>query len=241
MGWTPPEDPDPHKILHEGVQDAKDGRHDVALAKFQWFHDYSLEYDETLSAVRLSFALGYWWDLAQRYSPAMEALLRTRDRADETFQKLRDWESFHVLTALNRRLGEAAKTADLFAEIADADMELAQTLYSVAQRELIALERHGECEPFLNPNDDLERLIKGYYDKKKIAGYLPPPHSEDVDFADLARGDFVRDATTLVALLVRNDRLDEAEQTRVCALAVLDDEEFRAMLAEALSGQFPGS
>jgi hypothetical protein len=44
---------------------------------------------------------------------------------------------------------------------------------------------------------------------------------------------------TLVGLLFLNHRVEEAEEASAQALAVLDDEEFRALLAAAMSGHLP--
>jgi hypothetical protein len=58
----------------------------------------------------------------------------------------------------------------------------------------------------------------------------PPP---------FARSFYMRDVVTLVGLLFLNHRVEEAEKASAQALAVLDDEEFRALLAAAMNGHLP--
>ncbi|MFO1093722.1 MAG: hypothetical protein U0992_10475 [Planctomycetaceae bacterium] len=76
--WQPPYDPDPSDILQEAVDDSRDGRSELALTKFLWFHGNALHYEPSLLGVRLSFALSYWLDFASEYKPAMDAYLRVR-------------------------------------------------------------------------------------------------------------------------------------------------------------------
>ena len=80
--WHAPDNPDPLEIMQSGVHDAMAGRHAVALAKFIWFHHNAHLIQSTLNAVRLSFALMYWHQLAEDYPPAMTALLEARDQAE---------------------------------------------------------------------------------------------------------------------------------------------------------------
>ena len=63
------------------MDDAAARRYDVALAKQLWFHKNAVRYNRSLSAVRTSFALGYWRRLADSYPPALDALKRTREEA----------------------------------------------------------------------------------------------------------------------------------------------------------------
>ncbi|PQO47828.1 hypothetical protein [Blastopirellula marina] len=60
--WEPPENPDPSEVLRSAMFDRREGRYDVALAKYVWFFHHALEYKRGMSAVRLSFALSYWND-----------------------------------------------------------------------------------------------------------------------------------------------------------------------------------
>ena len=163
IAWTPPDNPDPFDILHTAVDDTRDGLHERALAKFLWFHHNALRYDRALSAVRLSFALGYWWDLAEVYPPARDAFIRTRDETEATFRRDHwNFDLFHDIASLNRQLGEELRTADLFKYVAELDHDAAQRLYHVAERHLIAVGRFHICEPFLDPERRMAIAEEGY-------------------------------------------------------------------------------
>src|SRR5947209_8709006 len=113
--WSPPDKPDPSEILHEGVADTREGRYEMALAKFLWFHEHALKYRPSQSAVRLSFALSYWFDLATVFPRALDALCATRDRCEKALEESRyDFEHFHELAAINRVLGEGSRTSLVF-------------------------------------------------------------------------------------------------------------------------------
>ena len=43
--WLPPDDPDLSEILGEAVDDTREKRYEVALAKFVWFHENALNHE----------------------------------------------------------------------------------------------------------------------------------------------------------------------------------------------------
>ena len=149
--WIPPPNPDPSKILHEGVDDTREAKYSVALSKFVWFHENSLAYEPHLSAVRLSFALGYWYDLAEIFPPALDAMRLARDRAEKAFEQSQyAFEHFHELASMNRVLGEGTRTANIFKRLCEIDLEVAQRVYHVAERFLIEAGDYYACRPFLD-------------------------------------------------------------------------------------------
>jgi hypothetical protein len=236
MAWAPPDTPDPSEILDSARKDTLAGWHADALAKFLWFHHNALRYRDSLAGVRLSFALSGWLDLGGVYPPARAAFLRTRDDAEAACAAEPGFEPFHDLAALNGYLGDGRRTADVFAAIARRSPAIAELLYTVAERYLVAAGRFAECGPFLAPEKRMWLAGESY---KVMAEYEAGlPDGEDQP-PKLARAFYVRDAATLVALLVLNGRTAEASQARVTALAVLDDEEFRTVLAAAMSGHLP--
>jgi hypothetical protein len=163
MPWTPPEAPDPSEILDSAVADTRDGSHADALAKLLWFHHNALRYGAGLSGVRLSFALSYWLRLADLYSPARAAFLRTRDEAEAAFAAdPTNFDLFHDLAYMNRYLGDEVRTADEFGRVARQCRAAAKSLYRVAERFLIAAGRYEECGPFLDPPQRLWLAREGY-------------------------------------------------------------------------------
>jgi hypothetical protein len=109
------------------------GRYQEALEGLAWFHDNALEHDRAYYGVRLSFALGYWKELADVYPPAMEVLQSVRAR---TIAALRSGTGgralFHDLVSINRELGVVRGTYDLFRELLTAQPELAKQCRDLA-------------------------------------------------------------------------------------------------------------
>jgi hypothetical protein len=234
--WPPTDNPDPAAILHSATCDARNCLYEQALAKFLWFHKNALRYEPALSAVRLSFALSYWWELAAAYAPAREAFIRTRDKAEAAFRAdCSSFELFQELSAMNDRLGDWSRTADIFENVANCDRITAQRLYKVAEPSLIATGRYFACDPFLDCRRRMEKAAKHY----QLAAEDESRANRDVRIPKLARKFFVRDVSTFVALLVINSRELDARTARNDALKVVDDEEFRRTLDAAMTGHLP--
>ena len=181
--------------------------------------------------------MGYWLRLAERYSPALAKLVETRNKAATDYLESGfSFEAFHDLAGLNRVLDEPQKTAEAFLVAHQHDREAATSIYHVAQPALIAAGEFEVCGHYLDPEPQLERA-RGIYRRKlewererAKSDPCPPP---------TARRAFVREATTLIALLVKNDRSDEARRAASLALVELDDDEFNADLDSALAGNVP--
>jgi hypothetical protein len=235
--WTPPANPDPFAILHSAVDDTSARLYEKALAKFLWFHDNAVQLQPSLAAVRLSFAISYWLELASLYPPAQRALVETRDRAEASFRN--DTSNFHVfleLRALNRELGDNRRTANVFIEVAKKDHENAMRLYPVAERSLIEAGRYRECGPFLNPTKHAESAIDLYqldkeHETSRDASDPPLPKS--------ARPSFINRMATLAGLLVLNDRIDDAKKVYDAALRIVDDAELRTTMEASMTGHLP--
>jgi hypothetical protein len=233
--WIPPDNPDPSKILTEAADDIGERRYETALAKFLWFHEHALEYDRRLGPVRLSFAIGYWYLLAKRYPPAMEALRRARDDAERAFAAS-DYASrnyFQDFEAISGELGENGRVSRLFKQVARTDHEGAKRIYHVAEKFLVKEGEYTACAPFLDPRrvEDLAEhygLGRGRYD-----GEL------EAEMEEMRRRYFTERVGTLVALLVLNGREGDAKSAYSEALKTLDDAEFRTALDAAMTGHFP--
>jgi hypothetical protein len=237
MPWTPPETPDPFAILQSAVTDTRNGAHPDALAKFLWFHHNALRYQQALGGVRLSFALSYWLQLAAEYPPAEAAFLRTRDETEAAFDAdPANFNLFHDLASMNGYIGEGLRTADMFGRVARQSHSAAESLYRVAEPFLIAAERYEECGPFLNPEQQLLSARESYQVLSSLEDRIPPGEDQP---PKLARIIYMRNVSTLVALLVLNRRPEDAARVRVEALEVVSDDEFEEELDAAMTGQLP--
>jgi len=106
---------DPGEILNRGRTSAREGRNEEALRDFIWFHEHALEHDRAYYGVRLSFALGYWKDLAEVYPPALEALQDVKRHSEAALLRGESGRDlFHDVQSINRELGRERDTYELF-------------------------------------------------------------------------------------------------------------------------------
>jgi hypothetical protein len=240
--WTPPENPDPQAILWEAKADAQAGRYEVALAKQLWYHENALTLQPSQSGVRLSFALSHWLELGESYPPALEKMKQVRD---DTEKRIRDKDQvrvrfvdFHDFVALNRTLREEQRTAETFRWLDETDEEDARRVFDVAQPALIKQKAYELCGKYIDPERDLSRIGESYTMGLKLASEkFGEPHRE------FTEKKFVNATTTLVAILVQNDRKPDAEVAAEEAKKFVKDvklqKTFNHQLESALKGTVP--
>jgi hypothetical protein len=234
--WTAPQKPDPAVILREAEADTKAKRYEDALAKHVWFHQNALKHDAALYGVRLSFALGSWMELAKHYRPATEALKEVRDQAGARIREGKGQHGdFHDFSSLNEMLGEERATADLFAWLDQNNPALAKRSYGVAQGALIHAKQYRLCGKYIDSQESLGRLLRLYREHQRMA--KDPRFGRNLqDFADsnLSHG-----ASTLVALLVLNERTAEADSVVAAVLKATPDAGLKKKLSRAREGVLP--
>jgi hypothetical protein len=234
--WTPPRNPDPSRILNEAREDTSQGRHEAALAKFLWFHHNALKYRSSLYGVRLSFALSYWFELAERHPPALAALEKNRDDALRDFKRDRKGENafaaFNDFESINQTLGEESRTAAAFEELDAEDPEAAARVFHVAREALIRAKAYKLCGKYLRPSEDWLRAAQMYQ--------MTRSHDQDDGgLGGYAEKSFTNQVATLLALLVVNERREEAELIAHKARLEWDSPAFRAAIDDALAGTMP--
>jgi len=238
--WTPPKDPDPQKILQEAGADEQANRYEEALAKYVWFYEHALEYQPSLTGVRLSFALSGWGKLGQEYPPALIKLREVRDAAKERItpeegRKI-SFEDFHEFASINRELGDEEQTVAAFRAIDAAEDDGAQRVFAVAEPSLIRAKDYELCGKYIDADESLERILRGY----EMAGKLAKKPKIGSSYLKYANKKFLNDSATLVALLVVNDRTAEAEEVMHELKKVDGDSKFHAKLTAELEKAIEG-
>jgi hypothetical protein len=237
--WTPPANPDVRAIRKEADQDERAGRYDVALAKRAWFHENVNKYRPSMSGVRLSFALSEWMDLAAVYPPALTKLKEVRDETKtRILANVSDKGSFDDLSslaAINEKLGEEADTVATFKLVEKQNPKMARSFYFAAEDSLIKEKEYELCNKYIRPDRSVTNDIT-------LFGLESP--KLDPRFANVAKDSrnrrFIENAATLIALLVINDRQEEAEQAVAKYKTVEADAEFHKQLATALDKALAG-
>lgn len=219
---------DPHDILRRGRTAAVEGRHEAALRDFVWFHEHALKYDKALYGVRLSFAIGYWKELADVYVPARDAFDGARGRAEALLLDGKGGRlEFNEVVAFDRELGRPANTHRLFARLARERPEVAKQCADLA---LEAVTESGDFElasRFLpHPETYLlwlsERLNADLY----RARGAPPALAKRRREAYVRN--FCSDVTTVIKILYGLGNGDAAEAAQDWAIALVETRRDRA-------------
>lgn len=234
--WVPPENPDPEAIRDEAEADIEEGRLDLAAEKYLWYHHNALKYQPSLGGVRLSYALGDWRDLADKYRPALQDMRLVRDRAEESLRgKSGDPSAFHDFVALNDVLKEDGRTIELFKWLDQNDRHLARDVFMVAQDALVAGSEYALCEKYIVGQNSFDSVID--YHERTVSRfterYEDEPDARIFETFDMM---FARRTSFIVAILVNRDRLSEAEGIAERALHLLEDETHRVQISDALEG-----
>lgn len=241
--WTPPENPDLQEILNEAQADARRGKYELALAKHVWFHENALKYSPAMTGVRLSFALGYWHELGKVYPPALEKLKEIREETKKRIMaddgKHISFEDFHDLASLNRELGEESETVKFFKFVDEKNPQAAERVFGVSEPALIKAKEYALCGKYLRPDESVNDSLELF----KLQSKTDPRFADEMkDYRDRS---FIEEGATLVALLVINDRKEEAEQTAAKLKTVEADADFHEKLAaaldKALAGELPAA
>ncbi len=236
--WQPPESPNPQAILNSIRNDVQAQAYETALAKQVWFHENALKYQPGMSGVRLSFALSYWKKLAEVYPPALEKLKEIRDEASQRVLDGKDvWQSFQDLAALNRTLDEDTLTSDTFLLLHQQQPPMAKRVFLLAEPALLKASEYQVCGQYLEPEKSYQRMVQSRQLNHKLA-QNPQIGPRILEYTDKK---FTNDTTILVALLVFNDRVDEARTIADKARQEWANANFHKALDSALTGKVPPS
>ncbi len=221
----------PLEVLQEAREDTSMGRNEEALKKFLWFHHNALEYDMTLVGVRLSFALGYWGELAKKYEPAKRSLQEIRDECkDKMSSVLIDTEKFQNLFSeyheLNRALEELHSTVDHFKKL-HLKRKLPLSIYQLVEKELIKAEEYLLCSEYMDIEILFPKELKFYreiYEHEEEWKIQNP----DLPAPPSAYLRFMKQVCLWIIVLVHTDRIEEARELKNRTLKEVEEEEFKA-------------
>lgn len=237
--WVPPENPDPKAIRKEARIDAKEGRHEQALAKHVWYHDNALEIKPSLTGVRLSFALNGWLELAEVYPPALEKMKECRNELEK---RIRDenrvrvsFEDYQTFNAFNRTLREQERTVDVFKWLDNTNIQDAERMYGVSENALIESEEYELCGKYIKSDKRLNRIARLY---NFTMEHMQAPHQQFM--VDSANRSLIKDASRTVAILVLNDRLNEANEVAEYFKELVKDEDVLKKLNRSLESAKEG-
>jgi hypothetical protein len=219
--------------LDDACRLANEGRFEEALEKHVWFHNHALESDEAQYGVRLSFALGYWAQLGERYPPARQALAEIRDgTVAAVISGERSYELFDEVAALNEVLGDDQLTVRLFLDIESRDPEHARRIYRLAED---SLARSGESQVCSRYLDDPQAKLSELLELRGTMLQTVRKHPEHDDrLTASAERRFADDVASLVRILAETGRDSEADEVKRAAINASPSAALRSALSERL-------
>jgi hypothetical protein len=229
--WTPPQNPDPMKILAEARADTAAGQYANALAKFVWFQQ------DTAKAEPLAFALPDWTNLDAVYPRALEKLKAIRDEAEKNVhdKDLRAFDNFLDFEEINEVFGENEKTKELFIWLDSNKLGVARSVFDVAEPALINAKEFRLCGNYIHGDTSFAENLESYRRDMQLA--KEPRFGKRLQ--EYAEKNFINETTTLIALLVVNDRKAEAKQVADNISKEPNLPDFKAEIQKALNGEIP--
>lgn len=217
---------DMQKYLSDTVTMTQEGKHEEALKRHIWFHDHSLEHDQAMYGVRLSFALGYWKELGEVYPPAKAALIETRDRkAKAILDGENNLHLFHDVIALNRTLGDQDMSVSLFEQVDQKQPEAAKTYWDVAKDAVIGAKRYDLAQKYMgNPIQEFTK-VKAMYDRN--VGLYDDPRMGGEHFKTYNVNMLVEESLKLIEVALSLKDEESAKDIKAKASSLVEDQRLR--------------
>jgi hypothetical protein len=239
--WVPPESPNVELIYKQASEDMRAGRFDDAGAKLLWFHRNAVALAPSYSAVRLSFAVGMWGDLARQHPPTMQQF---RDERDRTWQALQTEptgrrQRAHELFAMNKAIGDFEQSTAVFDWLDREQPSLAIDLLDEALPALVATQSVSLAARRLHPDLLFKQRRETLSMLRKYAAERPGERGDGMGSAGERM--FAQSISRAVWVLVQAQRRPEAEQLAQRTRAELTDPRTLADLAAALDGRAPAA
>jgi hypothetical protein len=226
--------PDLNAIRTEAAKLTSMGRYDEALQRCLWYHEHALEYGES-DAVRLSFGLSDWVELARRYPPARQALLDLRDRDVRDFAEGRGFfDKFMEVSSINSYLHEDDATLALFESIRQKDPQLASLCFNAIEELLVKRGKYELCSSYItNPLGKFDLILSARGIELNAAQKFPG--QRQAQFRASAEKRFVDRTGQLLEVLLAMGKKAEAAKILERATAVSDDPRLKSAIEDAES------
>jgi hypothetical protein len=219
--------------LHAARSLVREGRHEEALREYVWFFEHALEENPALAAVRLSYALGDWIELAAVYPKARHALEEIRDGKAQLLRLgAAGWKVFYDVVAINEYLGCEEETYALFKSLVASDPSFAERCSAIALRSILRERDYELAERFLpDPFEEIRRhgeLLNRTIRRRRMSKYSPAPRiKSDIDY-------YAGKVKQMVAVLEGRGRVADARKLRAFATRLIQATTIREAVAAAL-------
>jgi len=219
--------------LDEARNLTQQGKYEEALQKFIWFHENAPVKAPSMSAVRLSFALSYWAELAEKYPKAKEALVDIRDKGVKKLTEGKaSFDVFQEVSAINSHLNEQAQTVTLFKMIHEKRKDIAYLCFMVAEKELVAQREYQLCSSYIkNPQQNFSQLSFMRSMTRNLTKNGRPAFIDD----SVEDKMFTEGVCRLIEILEGAGRHEDVAKVQAKAIASIDTPEMRKAIEEAIA------
>jgi hypothetical protein len=218
---------DMQKYLSDTNDMVTRGEYEEALKRYVWFHNHSVEQDQAMYGVRLSFALSSWKSLGEKYPPATEALVQMRDqKTKRVLAKPGDFALFHDVVSLNRTLEQDDQSLQDFEALRGSAPEFAKKCWPIIKDVALAAKRFDLAREYLeNPLAEYARIHGMYLMSISFADKVSGDREV---FAKMNEDRFVAQCLELIEVAIALDDEASAREIQAKALTVVDDGRLRA-------------
>ena len=183
-----------------------------------------------------------WAKLGDKYPPAKTLLRYAANYAKHTLMD-NPKESFsliHEYISINRTLERTDQSISFFKWLDTHHPDVASITFHIFQDVLTKHEQFSLYNKYLNPNPNFSQMVSTYgfsIDANKRGVYGDKERTQKMTRSDTKI--FIYNVSRLVAILVMNERADEAQSIVKKAKLELSSDEFITSLNSALNGKLP--
>jgi hypothetical protein len=220
---------DMQKYLAETRTLIQEGKNEEALKRCIWFHNHALEYQESMTGVRLSFALSDWKKLGDQYPPALAALKEIRDQKTKKIIDSADNPNlFQDVASINRTLYNNDKTVSLFKSLSEVKPQFAKDCWIFAKPYLFESKSYDIIKKYIgNPMLEFNSIKERFFLLNKIPESITTGRDRlKVNFSN----NFVNESINLIQFSVAVKDIKSAKEIQKMALAVVDDYRLKNIL-----------
>ena len=246
---APGEKPDLQKIRDEIKNLMDQHQYEESLQRQIWYFNHALEFGES-DAVRTSFGIMNWGELARRYPKAKQALIEIRDNDVRKFSEGNGYyELFSEVQNLNRQLNDDNATYALFKSIHEKDQQLASQCYGYIEDSLIQKGEYALCLECMGDPQNRFNLARTQLEMQRAnqqrisefqlkypepAPLRPPGAYAPPDMGQLATNSFVGQTRKIVEILVATGHRGDAETICGQAIKLVDDDRLKSAVNDAV-------
>ncbi|APV48318.1 hypothetical protein BWI17_00640 [Betaproteobacteria bacterium GR16-43] len=228
---------DPRDRLKAGQAAAQEGRFAEALGEYVWFHEHALEHEPALYGVRLSFALGYWIDLAQSFPEARRKLEEIRgNKAAVLALGQGDRHLFHDVASIDQSLGAEVDTYRLFKTLLAVAPLNAAAWFDLALEAIVHARDYALAERYSDPPD--EALLRYSSSLNRDIAELDCERKWRARRIDAYAHIYVERVASIMTILSGLRKFDEAGMCLEWAETLVESRAVRKLVSEKLAKRY---